>query len=198
MSEHPAAPGTGSRLVMDGPLFGATSHGGLDMGAMADAMRDYAQPLLDETDGSLKGLQKALTLGMYCWNLSLRSKDDQEKDLRELQPSLEMGDDEFADFRRSIIEPMILRHHRMFPEMHPHFRPSAWQESPWRTSAPAPQFSPLTFEHAPWQDDPVVTVLRPVAGTSAHREKYPGTDRYAPCPCESGKKYKFCCGARGT
>ncbi len=23
------------------------------------------------------------------------------------------------------------------------------------------------------------------------------TDRYAPCPCGSGRKYKWCCGARG-
>jgi uncharacterized protein YecA (UPF0149 family) len=30
---------------------------------------------------------------------------------------------------------------------------------------------------------------------SSPTKKYPGTDRYAPCPCGSGRKYKFCCGA---
>jgi uncharacterized protein YecA (UPF0149 family) len=27
-----------------------------------------------------------------------------------------------------------------------------------------------------------------------HKEKYPGTGRNDPCPCNSGKKYKRCCG----
>jgi hypothetical protein len=30
---------------------------------------------------------------------------------------------------------------------------------------------------------------------SSPTKKHPGTDRYAPCPCGSGRKYKFCCGA---
>jgi len=30
---------------------------------------------------------------------------------------------------------------------------------------------------------------------SSLTKKHPGTDRYAPCPCGSGRKYKFCCGA---
>ena len=31
---------------------------------------------------------------------------------------------------------------------------------------------------------------------SSPTKKHPGTDRYAPCPCGSGRKYKFCCGAK--
>ncbi|WP_083842894.1 SEC-C metal-binding domain-containing protein [Schlesneria paludicola] len=27
-------------------------------------------------------------------------------------------------------------------------------------------------------------------------ETYPGTEPYAPCPCQSGRKYKFCCNSR--
>jgi uncharacterized protein YecA (UPF0149 family) len=34
-----------------------------------------------------------------------------------------------------------------------------------------------------------------VGVVSSETKKYPGTDRYAPCPCGSGRKYKFCCGA---
>ena len=30
---------------------------------------------------------------------------------------------------------------------------------------------------------------------SSPTKKHPGTGRYAPCPCGSGRKYKFCCGA---
>ncbi len=38
---------------------------------------------------------------------------------------------------------------------------------------------------------------RPASGTttpSIHKEKYPGTGRNDPCPCNSGKKHKRCCG----
>jgi len=30
---------------------------------------------------------------------------------------------------------------------------------------------------------------------SSLTKKHPGTGRYAPCPCGSGRKYKLCCGA---
>ncbi|MCY2967008.1 MAG: SEC-C metal-binding domain-containing protein [Planctomycetota bacterium] len=44
--------------------------------------------------------------------------------------------------------------------------------------------------HNPPQIEPRVGfVPKKVAST----EKYPGTAPYAPCPCNSGKKYKFCC-----
>jgi uncharacterized protein YecA (UPF0149 family) len=36
---------------------------------------------------------------------------------------------------------------------------------------------------------------RSVSIPSPPTKKHPGTDRYAPCPCGSGRKYKFCCGA---
>jgi len=32
------------------------------------------------------------------------------------------------------------------------------------------------------------------ATPSRREEKFPGTGRNAPCPCNSGKKYKRCCG----
>jgi preprotein translocase subunit SecA len=35
------------------------------------------------------------------------------------------------------------------------------------------------------------------ATTAAPAKTKPKVDRYAPCPCGSGKKYKFCCGAKG-
>ena len=83
---------------------------------------------------------------------------------------LGMDDDEFGEFRQGIILPMIRRHEEMFPFMH-------GQE--------VDDFLPLSISR------------RARAIATASSEKYPGTDRYAPCPCNSGRKYKFCCGAKG-
>lgn len=126
------------------------------MGTMADSMVAYAQPLIDETDGSQEQMNKALSIAQLCWNLALLPEDDREERITELQEGLNMDDAEFADFRQSIIAPMVSRHHKMFPNMgRPDFR---------------------------------ATVHRP------REKKYPGTGRNAPCPCNSGKKYKRCCG----
>jgi hypothetical protein len=135
------------------------------MGAIADAIAAFMQPLIDQTDGSQEQLEKALAIGQFCFNTALLPDDEREETIGEMQSSLRLDDEEFDDFRRSILDPMIARHEYMFPMMHgrePVFArgPSLWTEPP---TAPA--------------------------------KKYAGTDRYAPCPCASGKKYKFCCGA---
>jgi hypothetical protein len=41
------------------------------MGAIAESITAYAQPLLDETDGSIEQMNHALALGQICWNLAL-------------------------------------------------------------------------------------------------------------------------------
>ena len=41
------------------------------MGAIADAIAAYAQPLLDETDGSLEQMNKALAVTQLCWTSRL-------------------------------------------------------------------------------------------------------------------------------
>ena len=89
--------------------------------------------------------------------------------LDEMRQTLGMDDAEFAEFRRSVIVPMIRRHEEMFPGMH---------RRSFGDSAPSSS-SPRTHTRK-----------------AAPGERYPGTDRYAPCPCGSGEKYKFCCGAR--
>ncbi len=127
------------------------------MGLMAESTVAYAQPLIDETDGSPEQMQRALSIAMICWNLALSPEVVQEDMLTEMQPDLKMDDAEFADFRKSVIEPMILRHHEMFPNMP--------QLNSQETVLPAPR-----------------------------ETKYPGTGRNEPCPCNSGKKYKRCCG----
>jgi uncharacterized protein YecA (UPF0149 family) len=139
------------------------------MGAMADAMAAYAQPLLDATDGSLEQMNRALALAQVCWNLALLPEEARNKALREMEPSLKMEAGEFEAFRRTLVVPMIRRHEEMFPLMHE--AASTGGSSRNVRAATSSSTTP------------------PVSG-----EKYPGTGRNAPCPCHSGKKYKKCCG----
>ncbi len=88
------------------------------MGAMAEAIAAYTQPLLDETDGSIDQMNDALALGQLCWNLALSPEKARDKILREMRASLNMSDDEFEEFRSSVIVSMIQRHQEMFPHMH--------------------------------------------------------------------------------
>ena len=139
------------------------------MGAIAEAIVAYAQPLIDQTDGSIEQMEKAFAVSQLCYNLALLPDDKQEESISELRPNLDMDDQEFAEFRSSVIDPMIRRHQEMFPRMNR--RGSAGNSQ----SGPSSWSQPKTATH----------------------EKYPGTDRYAPCPCNRGRKYKFCCWATG-
>ena len=137
------------------------------MGAIAEVMVAYAQPLLDDTDGSAVQMNSALALAQICWNLALVPEKEREDNLAEMRPFLKMDDDEFEEFRRSVVLPMIRRHHEMFPRM------SRLGSTDHSSGASVPQTRPTT---------------------TSRTEKYPGTGRNAPCPCNSGKKYKRCCG----
>ena len=145
------------------------------MGALADGFVAYAQPLLDQTDGSEGQLNKAFSITQFCYNLALMPEESREQTIDEMQSILQMDDKEFADFRRLIVLPMIRRHQEMFPHMHT--RGSA--------SMSPSGLSPRAFS------------LGASPSREARGEAYPGTDRYAPCPCNSGRKYKFCCGKKG-
>jgi hypothetical protein len=139
------------------------------MGAIADAIVAYAQPLIDSTDGSHDELSKALALAQFCYNLALLPDEERQNALSEMRANLEMDDAELDAFRRDIIVPMIERHEQMFPFMHDRGSADPWQSA---------------------------RSLRAQPRTTESREAYPGTDRYAPCPCNSGQKYKFCCGMK--
>jgi uncharacterized protein YecA (UPF0149 family) len=132
------------------------------VGAIAEAIAAYAQPLFDQTDGSLDKMNRAMTLAQMCWNLALVPADQRETAIDELKPGLKMTDGEFAEFRQQVILPMIRRHHEMFPGMH-------------GRSSPISNLSSVV---------------------SSPTKKHPAAGRYDPCPCGSGRKYKFCCGAR--
>jgi uncharacterized protein YecA (UPF0149 family) len=126
------------------------------MGIMAESMVAYAQPLLDETDGSHGQMQNALTIAQLCWNLALLPETEQKDRLAQMRPALKMNTAEFAEFCESVVVPMVKRHREMFPNM------------------------------------PRLGSVRPAS--RKHKEKYPRTGRNDPCPCNSGKKYKRCCG----
>jgi SEC-C motif len=140
------------------------------MGAIAEGIVAYAQPLIDQTDGSLEQLDKAFALSQLCFNLALLPEDKRDTALSEMRPTLHMDDEEFDEFRNSIVIPMIQRHREMFPQMHRR----------------------VSTDHSQSGSS-----LRANPRMAVRAETYPGTDRYAPCPCNSGRKYKFCCGARG-
>ena len=137
------------------------------MGGIADAIAAYAQPLLDSTDGSVDQMNRALALSQLCWNLALLPEEVRDESLATMRPSLKLDDDEFEAFRRSVVIPMIRRHQEMFPRMH--------QRGSMQSSREGPRLQP-----------------RPT--TPTRTERYPRTGRNAPCPCNSGRKYKLCCG----
>jgi hypothetical protein len=139
------------------------------MGAIAEGIVAYAQPLLDQTDGSVEQLNKAMTISQLCWNLALLSEDGRDRMLSQMRPSLNMDEEQFGEFRRSIIDPMIRRHLEMFPLMHRLGSTTAWPSDP---------------------------SLQAHSRATAN-EAYPGTEPYALCPCKSGRKYKFCCRRKG-
>jgi len=136
------------------------------MGAIADAMVAYAQPLLDQTDGSPVQMNKALAIAQICWNLALLPEEERDDSISKMRTTLKMDDAEFEELRSTVVLPMIRRHHEMFPHMS---RLGAMEHS----AAAEPQAR---------------------STTPSRTEKYPGTGRNAPCPCNSGKKYKRCCG----
>ena len=88
------------------------------MGALADAFVAYAQPLLDQTDGSEEPLNRAFAISQFGSNRALLPADRPETMLGEMQYTLGMDDEAFATFRQSIIVLMIRRHEEMSPGLH--------------------------------------------------------------------------------
>ncbi|MGQ9590542.1 MAG: SEC-C metal-binding domain-containing protein [Planctomycetota bacterium] len=138
------------------------------MGALGEAIAAYAGPLLEKTDGSLEEFDQALQFAAVCWNLAILTEEEREETLAEIRLRLQMGDDEFEDFRRSIVLPMIRRHEKMFPQLH--------------------RFGSMEL--------PVAALGGPEAQATAppHAGRDPRPPRNAPCPCGSRRKYKNCCG----
>ena len=137
------------------------------MGAFGKAFAAYIQPLLDDTDGSEDQIEKAFMFGQICWNLALAPEDMHQEIFDELQQTFKMDDEEFQDFKNAVVIPMIQRYYDMFPHQHEQDMLNAVKtQSMWESEAPIPNAA----------------------------EMPPATSPNAPCPCNSGKKYKKCCG----
>jgi uncharacterized protein YecA (UPF0149 family) len=139
------------------------------MGALADSIVAFAQPLIDATDGSIEQVNKAFAMAQLCYNLATLPEESREETLAKMQADLAMDDEEFGVFRRSIIDPMVRRHEDMFGRSHR-----------WDSMIPSLRRD---------RSQPHVRTMAPPQTTAV-------IDRYAPCPCNSGKKYKFCCGLK--
>jgi uncharacterized protein YecA (UPF0149 family) len=139
------------------------------MGALADSFVAFAQPLIDATDGSMEQVNKAFGMAQLCYNLALLPEESREETLAKMQTDLALDDEEFAKFRRAVIDPMVRRHEDMFGRSH------RWDS-----------MIPSLRRHR----------SQPYARTMAAPQATAVIDRYAPCPCNSGKKYKFCCGLK--
>jgi hypothetical protein len=133
---------------------------------MAEAIMEYAQPLIDKTDGSIEQMNKALAISTACWNIAILPQEDRESAISSMGEAISMDEAEFEDFRSSVMLPMIRRHEEMFPGLH--------QREPMRPPHWGSSLSSL-----------------PVAANPKEKSSEPGP--YDPCPCNSGKKYKFCC-----
>ena len=73
------------------------------MGAIADAMVAYVQPLLDKSDGSPDQVQKSFMIGQLCWNLALLPVSERDKSLDDMRAPFNMDDETFEEFRRGLI-----------------------------------------------------------------------------------------------
>lgn len=130
------------------------------MRGIAEAMAAYAKPLLDQTDGSTQQMNSAFAFGQLCWNLALLPEQERDEALAKMRPTLNMDDDQFETFRRSVVVPMIQRHQEMFPRMH---RLGSMESS---RGAPAPQTRRTT---------------------PARAEKFPGTGAMRRVPVTVGE-----------
>lgn len=138
------------------------------MGAIADAMSRFAQPLIDATDGSPEALQRALLLSQLCWNAAVMPEKSRAQFLANMEPPPNMDDEEFQALKRDVVMPMIRRHQEMFPQMQR------------QGTADRPNALGDLGISPPERRRPV--------------KRFAGTGRNERCPCGSEKKYKVCCG----
>jgi hypothetical protein len=85
----------------------------------AQQMMDFAQPLIDQSDGSTDALNKALSIAMIFWNLALTPEQEREQALVEIMAGMSAGEsDDVRSAFQAMAETMIERHREMFPELH--------------------------------------------------------------------------------
>jgi hypothetical protein len=79
-------------------------------------MVDFAQPLIDETDGSTDALSHVLNLSTFFWNIAVLP-DNERREGMLADMAERFAGDQREDFERTA-RMMIERHRTMFPEWH--------------------------------------------------------------------------------
>jgi hypothetical protein len=95
----------------EGTKTEAVSHGD----GPARQFVEFAQPLLDLTDGSDAATQEALNLAQLVWNVAV-TPDEAEREVMLAEALSTAPEEERAGFEK-IARSMLKRHHEMFPEM---------------------------------------------------------------------------------
>jgi preprotein translocase subunit SecA len=88
------------------------------MGAIADAIAAYAEPLLKDSSGTPEGIQFAFAMAQLCWNLAVAPEEEWDEILNFMKKELKLEDAEFEECKRDIFFPMVKRHKEMFPNLH--------------------------------------------------------------------------------
>jgi hypothetical protein len=110
MLEHlpPAAARTVAAMLAD-------RRGG---GGPAQDMIDYIEPLLGPEPNE-EDMQRALSMGTICWNLSVTPEPEREQLLEKMVERVAGAHDVAArEVVRNVFTTMIARHQEMFPEEH--------------------------------------------------------------------------------
>ena len=103
-----------AQLAAADEFFAAKAAG---RGPAAD-IADYAEPLLDATDGSPEQVQRAMSMATVFWNLAIVKEDAERRSrLDEIVAKTFDTEDEREQFR-SLARDMIERQRSMFPAMH--------------------------------------------------------------------------------
>lgn len=88
--------------------------------AEAAKLLEFAQPLLEESDGGARDVEDCLLLAKVCAGLALRNLPAQEEqsEIRKLAGRIKMNGEIDARVMGDLIRGMIRRHREMFPEEH--------------------------------------------------------------------------------
>jgi hypothetical protein len=71
------------------------------MGAIAEAMSRFAQPLIEASDGSPEEPQRAFSLSQLCWNLALLPEEKRDEFMANMQPAPNIDDGAFHSAGRA-------------------------------------------------------------------------------------------------
>jgi hypothetical protein len=82
----------------------------------AQQMMDFAQPLIENSDGTADGLNKAMSIAMVFWNLAITRDEDREEMMAAMMSK--DADPEVRSEFHLMAQLMIARHEAMFPGLH--------------------------------------------------------------------------------